>query len=174
MGESFAGRGQARWLGPQAGETASAVRAINEVVARSGQASVSVVELRRFSDGCIVQVEAAATSSAGPAGEALRAGMAMSGDVAGPPPAVLRFGVQLDGGATASTLDHVIAPAAEPEPPYFSVLGGPGFDIEGNRLSTRQELWLWPAYDEFGLVVEWPLFEISSTRISLSFDQGIR
>jgi hypothetical protein len=87
----------------------------------------------------------------------------------GPPSAVLRFSARLEDGRTASTLDHPLVPSSEPAHPYFSVLGGPGFHINGNQLHTRQDLWLWPRQTSgrFELVVEWPIFDIPATGVSL-------
>ncbi|MFD8494268.1 hypothetical protein [Amycolatopsis sp. NPDC059657] len=148
-----------------------AVEPVGTVVARSEHATISVVELRTYADGCVIEVEASASTGTSDPGEVLRSGMSPTpgdGETAAPP-AVLRFSVRLADGSVATTLDHPLVPASEPARPYFAALGGPGFGIDGNQLRTRQALWLWPApADRFDLVVEWPLFDIAETIVPLA------
>ncbi|WP_326833949.1 hypothetical protein VSH64_03275 [Amycolatopsis rhabdoformis] len=167
MNKSSEGRGQSTWAGPQRGETALSHQATDGGLAESDQASVKVLELHRYAHGLVITIDASATTGDVNAGEALRAGMTST--AGGPGPTVLRFRAHLKGGATASTLDHVLAPATEPEPPYFAALGGPGFKIDENRVSSRQELWLWPTPEPGGLDIEvsWPEFGISDAVVSL-------
>lgn len=153
------------WAGPDSDETEPSVIPSQQALAKSAEATIRVLELRRYSNGTTIEVEASAVTADSDPGEALRKGMETSGDDAEPPPAVLRFSVLLSDGATASTLDHPIVPSQAPAQPYLSSLGGPGYSITGGQLYSKQMLWLWPnpAGDAFELAAEWPLFNISAT-----------
>lgn len=131
------------WRGPQRGETAISAREVDSPLAQSERAAVKVLGIHRYSEGCVVDVHAMGTVGEADAGEILRTGMA-PGDDRGPGSSVLRFKLRLADGREASNLDQVITPSTEPEQPYFAALGGPGFQIEGNHLSIRQSLRIWP------------------------------
>ncbi|WP_134046168.1 hypothetical protein [Amycolatopsis arida] len=164
---SSAGRDETGgWAGPPAGEAALNVRPANQVLAQSAQASVTVLELRKYTHGYAIEVEATATTESDEPGELIRSSMA---EHRGTPPAVLRFIVQLSDGRSASTLDHQLVPSLPPAPPYLASLGGPGYHVTGKQLSSRQSLWLWPTVESahFKLMAEWPLFGLSASGISV-------
>jgi hypothetical protein len=182
MDESFfAGRGRGEsgstnhgadvrgWAGRSDGVAAMEVRPAHQVIAQSAQATITVLELRRYADGCSIEVEAVATTGDAAPGEVLRSAMAQPASGTEIPDAVLWFGVQLSDGRTATTLDHPVIPLSPPTQPYLASIGGPGYQISGKQLRTRQILWLWPApaSDKFELMVEWPVFSIPVTRVAV-------
>ncbi len=132
------------WAGPDSDETEPAVIPSHRDLAKSAEATITVLELRRYSNGTTIEIEATAVTADSDPGEALRKGMETPGTDVEPPPAVLRFSVLLSDGTTASTLDHPILPSQAPAQPYFSSLGGPGYSITGGQLYSKQMLWLWP------------------------------
>ncbi|WP_157357205.1 hypothetical protein [Amycolatopsis nigrescens] len=143
---------------------------MRQVIAQSAQASVTVLGLSKYPDGLAIELEAAATTGGAEPGEVLRTAMAAPGVGTGVPDAVLRFGIHLEDGRTATTLDHTITPLSPPTEPYFASLGGPGFHISGNELTSQQTLWLWPrsVADKFKLVTEWPIFGIPGAMVVIS------
>ncbi|SDU76817.1 hypothetical protein [Jiangella alkaliphila] len=152
----------------------------DQVIATSPTAAVSILQVRAFSQGCLMSVSAIARRSDRVAWYPrnwFRTGNSASGTLA--PDDLLRFTVSLTDGRQASSLDPWRRPADTPDPdlslttygtrvrsstadPYGAPSDPAGADTVVAEITT--ELWLWPRPDTAGLTltVSWPAFGITA------------
>jgi hypothetical protein len=154
---------------------------VQKVVGQSEFAIIVLVEIRAFKDGCLLELDIAA-KAAGDVSDPdsrmewqRRKGMAGVGAPVDPvdrEDAALQglfVGVEFADGRSARSGEYVLIPAAEPEAPSLISIGGAGFRIDADIVRMRDTLWLWPLppAEPFGLVAEWPGFDIPFSRIDI-------
>lgn len=135
------------------------------MVARSNLAEIKVIAVVAYPEGVEFDVEATATSPDRPPHELYAESMAEPAEGNRPPDVLLRFGVQLANNAAATTLDTPVAPISRPTEHVLWRYSGSGDHINGNMVTTRARLWLWPLPPPGRLVfaTEWPAFGIGVT-----------
>jgi hypothetical protein len=169
--------GRPAWLAPP-GTYLPEIIPYRNVIARSATAAVALLELRVYPQGCLFEFTSVAhlpepaTTLPDVGRETLQA--MFSPPLPGEPlsPKLLRLGVALSDGRTATTIEaaHLYAYGpGEPRPPVFMASGGHANLADEHTICWQEHLWLWPAppAETFDLVVEWPAFGIDETRTSI-------
>lgn len=167
------GRGdRARWRGPPLASF-SGVVPLQRVIARTPESAVVLVEFRAYSEGCLLDVIAAARLP-GPPSAAWENGERLI-KISQPPrpgeplsPHLLRFAVRLPDGRVATTIDssyHSRLSSVQDSLGLIA-LNGSGHYLD-TLMEYQQPLWLCPVPPptEFQLVVEWPVYGIDETSV---------
>jgi hypothetical protein len=139
---------------------------------RSLNATISVEEVRAFPTGVGFVLSVTATADDRPVEEFYGDGLKRSASGNRPPDSLLRFGVRLSDGTTATTLENPVGRSSEPSGPVLVMLNDPVYSVakDMNAMGMRARLWLWPLPPpgKLDLLVEWPLFGLDIS--TLAFD----
>jgi hypothetical protein len=163
------------WQEPPLGRFCGVIP-MQEVIARSANARVVLIELRAFSEGCLLDVNAVArrgdlTDEEWMGGRGLQLVFHHPQPGEPLPPELLRFGVQFADGRRTTTVRRMpgYGEQQDLEPPVLHTAGGRASTDPDGALDVMHPLWLWPAppAEPFDLVVEWPAVGIELTRYQL-------
>lgn len=162
------------WFGRPEDEL-GAVVPLGVVVGRSENGVVALRQAIVYSTGLAFDVVAAARGLSDAQSNRLFHEQHLFEEGEEPPPAFLRIGLELPGGARVSNLGgrlhrrHFLKPDKEPEGPVFLEHGGGGGSAGGGNVSMNPEFWLWPIPEPGAIRVscEWPVVEISLSTVEI-------